>query len=128
MPITLHIDHAKQRITGIGVGVVTVADMRGYVAERVRLGVYSYTQLIDMRDATVDIPPGENLFGVAMDARHESRAGAIPRTAIVAREGTATFGYARQLAVQLGFGKANIEVFSDLQEGESWLAADHERV
>lgn len=126
LPFTLTVDHAKRRVTGVGTGAITIADIALYVAERVRKDAYSYEQLIDVRNATIDIPVGESLFAAAMDARRQSRAGPIPRTAIVAQEGTATFGYARQLATQLGFGRATVEVFPEQSAAEIWLASDAE--
>ena len=122
MPFTLTVDHVKRRVTGVASGVITVADIALYIAERVRQGVYSYAQLIDMRDATIELPPGESVLARAMEARRESRAGEIPRTAILATEGTASFGFAKQLAVQLGFARATVEVFSSLADAETWLA------
>ncbi|HEY5545054.1 MAG TPA: hypothetical protein VIK50_03275 [Gemmatimonadaceae bacterium] len=127
MPFTLTVDHAKRRVTGVAAGVITVADIALYIAERVRQGVYSYAQLIDMRDATIALPPGESLLERAMEARRESRAGEIPRTAILATQGTASFGFARQLAVQLGFARATVEVFSTLADAETWLAGGSDR-
>ena len=121
VPFTVSVDHARQRVTGVATGGITVADLGLYVAERVRQGAYSYPQLIDVRAATIDVPPGESLFGIAMEQRRQFTAGAIPRTAIVANPGTATYGLVRQLAVQLGFSKAQVEVFSEIDEAESWL-------
>jgi hypothetical protein len=122
LPFNLTVDHAKRRVTAVGSGAITIADIALYVAERVRQGVYSYAQLIDMRGATFDVPPGESLFARAMEARRESRAGEIPRTAILATQGTASYGLGRQLATQLGFTGATVVVFSSLVDAETWLA------
>jgi hypothetical protein len=126
LPLTLSVDHAKRRVTGVASGPITVGDIALYVADRVRQGAYSYEQLIDMRAATIDLPPGDSLYARAMEARRQYRAGKIPRTAILATPGTANYGYARQLATQFGFANATVEVFSDQAAAETWLAAgDH---
>jgi hypothetical protein len=52
----------------------------------------------------------------------------MPPTAIVATQGTANFGYARQIVTQLGFAKMPIEVFTNLADAESWLAKTETRV
>ena len=127
MPFTLSVDHAKRRVTGIASGPITVGDIALYVADRVRQGVYSYEQLIDMRAATIDIPPGDSLFARAMETRRQFRAGEIPRTAILATPGTANYGYARQMATQLGFANATVEVFSDQAAAETWLSGGANR-
>jgi hypothetical protein len=77
----------------------------------VRQGAYSYEQLIDMRSATIDLSPSDSLFARAMEARQQFRAGKIPRTAILATPGTVNYGYATQMATQLGFANATVEVF-----------------
>jgi hypothetical protein len=128
VPFDVTIDHEKKRVTAVAHGGITADDMGKYIAERVRQGAYSYTQLIDMRNATMDLAADETPFGVAMEKRRESRAGAIPRTAIVALQGTASYGFARQLAMQLEFGSAQVEVFAELSEAESWLSTTPERV
>lgn len=122
MPFTLSVDHAKRRVTGVASGQLTVGDIALYVADRVRQGAYSYEQLIDIRGATIDIPPGESLFVRAMETRRQYRAGTIPRTAILAVPGTANYGYARQMATRLGFANANVQVFTDQADAEVWLA------
>ena len=122
MPFNLTVDHAKRRVTGVASGPITVADIALYVADRVRQGAYSYEQLIDMRDATIDLPPGDSLYARAMEARQQFSAGKIPRTAILATPGTANYGFARQLATQFSFANATVEVFPDQAAAEAWLA------
>jgi hypothetical protein len=124
VPINVTVDHARERVTGTASGTVTPDDIGSYIAERIRQNAYTYSQLIDFRNATIDLAPGENLLSVAMEKRREAKTEAIPaRTAIVATPGSATYGFARQMALQLGFGKAPVEVFAKLDEAEAWLNA-----
>ena len=123
MPFILYVDHANQRVMGIGSGTVTSADFADYIRERVKGRSYSYAQVIDLRLADVDLPAGQTLFAHAMEVRQETKAGPIPRTAIVAQQGTASFGHARQLATQMSFAKAMVEVFTNMDDAETWLTA-----
>jgi hypothetical protein len=123
LPFILHVDHASRRVMGIGSGTVTSTDFADYIRERVRNRIYSYPQVIDLRLADVDLPPGQTLFAHAMEVRHETKAGPIPRTAIIAQQGTASFGHARQLATQMSFARAMVEVFTNIDDAETWLAA-----
>ena len=123
MPFILYVDHANRRVMGIGSGNVTSTDFADYIRERVRDRIYGYPQVIDLRLAEVDLPAGQTLFAHAMEVRQETKAGPIPRTAIVAQQGTACFGHARQLATQMSFAKANVEVFTNLDDAETWLSA-----
>ena len=123
VPISLTVDHERRRVTGVASGRVTLDEMRHYVEERVRQGAYSYPQLLDLRDAEITIPEYESMFARAMDARRELKAGEIPRSAFIARQGTATFGLLRQLATQVSFVHAAVEVFGTREEGEAWLEA-----
>ena len=126
MPYSLAIDHENRRVTCVGHGVVTFADIALYIAERIKQGAYSYPQLIDARFATVDFPPRESLSATVMEARHHTKAGPVPRTAILAVEGTVNFGFARQVATELGFSNATVEVFTNEFEAECWLAGQIE--
>ena len=121
MPLALTVDHVNRRATGVGSGTITIADVEDYIAERVRMDAGDYLQLIDVRGVAVDIPVGESVFGRIMAKRGELNAGEIPRTAFVASAGTAGFGFARQLATELGFADAAAEVFATRPEAESWL-------
>ena len=127
MPYTLKIDHQNRRVTCVGSGVVTMSDIARYINDRITQGAYDYPQLIDARDVTVDFPSGESVYAHLMATRRELKTGALPPTAIVATQGTANFGYARQVATQLGFAKMPIEVFTNQADAESWLARTETR-
>lgn len=126
MPYSLAIDHENRRVTCVGHGVVTFADVAHYIAERLKQGAYSYPQLIDARFATVDFPPRERVSATVMEARRHGKAGALPPTAILAVEGTVNFGFARQFAIELGFTQACVEVFTNEFEAQRWLAGKTE--
>jgi len=122
VPYTLKVDHQNRRVTCVGSGVVTMSDIALYITDRITQGAYDYAQLIDAREVTIDFPPGESVYAHLMATRRELKTGAMPPTAIVATQGTANFGYARQIATQLGFAKMPIEVFTNQADAESWLA------
>ena len=126
MPYSLAIDHENRRVTCVGHGVVTFADIAQYIAERLKQGAYSYPQLIDARFATVDFPPRESLSAAVMEARRHGKAAPVPPTAILAVEGTVNFGFARQFAIELGFTSATVEVFTNEFEAECWLVGKTE--
>lgn len=109
-------------------GVVTLDDMRAYMAERMREGVYSYVQLVDAREATLSLPTDRNLFGTAQSVRRDLKASEMPRTALVATADTAMFGYLRQLAIQASLSVgAQIEVFAEMTDAEAWLDRPYHR-
>ncbi len=123
MPYSLTVDQQNRRVTCVASGVVTFNDIALYIADRIQQGAYDYAQLIDARDVTIDFPPGESVYAHLMATRRDMKIGAtFPPTAIVATHGTANFGYARQIATQLGFAKMPIEVFTNQADAESWLA------
>jgi hypothetical protein len=124
VPIKVTVDHARERVSGVASGSVTPDDIGAYIAGRIRQNAYTSSQLIDFRNATIDIAPGENFAAVAMEKRREANVELVPaRTALVATPGSATYGFARQMALQLGFGKVPVEVFAKLDEAEAWLNA-----
>lgn len=124
MPLTFTIDPARKWVLGRASGEVTVDDIQQYMAGRVQQAIYDYPQIIDARGATLRIPATRTVVQSALDARRAVAAGAIPRTALVATPGTAVFGYARQVAAELGLSGHPIEVFDCLAEAEAWLAGD----
>jgi hypothetical protein len=122
VPYSLTVDHQNRRVTCVGSGVVTFNDIALYIADRIQQDAYDYAQLIDAREVTVDFPPGESVYAHLIATRRDLKTGAMPPTAIVATQGTASFGYARQIATHLGFAKMTIEVFTNQVDAESWLA------
>jgi hypothetical protein len=126
VPYSLAIDHENRRVTCVGHGVVTFADIAQYISERLKHGAYNYAQLIDARFAAVDFPPRESLSAAVMEARRHGKAGPVPPTAILAVEGTVNFGFARQFAIELGFSNACVEVFTNEFEAQCWLAGKTE--
>lgn len=122
MPIDLTVEPDRQRVVAIGRGAITADDLTSYVAERVRLGVYDLPQLIDLRDSSFSIPAGRGLHDCLVRARRAAGiTSQVPRTATVAKEGTATFGFARQLAITDGLAGHDFEVFESIADAERWL-------
>jgi hypothetical protein len=127
VPYSLTVDHQHRRVTCVASGVVTFNDVALYITDRIQQGAYHYAQLIDARDVTIDFPPGESVYAHLMATRRELKTGAMPPTAIIATQGTANFGYARQIATHLGFAKIKIEVFTNPADAETWLARTETR-
>jgi hypothetical protein len=124
VPVTYIVDHRRQRILATGSGAVTIAELTAYIAARVRDGVYDYDQLLDLANAELDVRVNEVLHDVKQ-ARTHLGTKAIPLTAIVARQGTATFGLARQLATLFNFEGSSIQVCTSIEDAQEWM--DKER-
>jgi hypothetical protein len=122
MPIDLTIQTERERVVAVAHGSVTPDDLEDYIAERVRLGVQDYKQVLDLREASLDLPRSTGLYSVMLRARRavgvESQ---VPRTATVAIPGTATFGLARQQAIQDNLRGHEFEVFDSLAAADAWL-------
>lgn len=122
MPIELTVEPDRGRVTGTGHGTITEEDLSDYVAARVRLGVYDLAQLIDLRDASFSIPADRGLHECLARARRAAGlTSRVPRTATVANAGTATYGFARQLAIRNSLAGNDFEVFESIADAEAWL-------
>ena len=120
MPISYSVDHRRQRIHAAASGALHVADLAAYIAARVKDGVYDYDQLIDLSAATLEVTSSEvlNTFRQAREHLHKKP---IPFTAIVAHQGTATYGLARQLATLFDFEGASVYITETAESGSKWL-------
>jgi hypothetical protein len=122
MPIELTIQSERGRVVAVGRGTITADDFEDYIAERVRLRVQDYKQVLDLREATLQLPRSTGLYSVMVRARRalgiESQ---VPRTATVAIPGTATFGLVRQQAIQDNLQGHEFEVFDSLDAADDWL-------
>jgi hypothetical protein len=124
LPISFAVDHEKRRVSAVGAGTFTMEEMRTYIEERTRQGAYEYPQVLDMLNCIVDVPLSESMLARAQETRKELKTGPIPRTAIIAQPGTATYGFFRQLATQVSFVNASVQVFTTRDEAVTWLEAD----
>lgn len=120
MPIGYTVDHQRQRINATASGVVTIADVSGYVAARIRDGVYDYDQVIDLTVAELDLLTPETM-SVIRQARVHLGKKPIPYTAVVARPGTASYGVARQLATLFDFEGASVHIAETVHQAHGWL-------
>ena len=98
--------------------------MTAYIAARVRDGVYDYDQVLDFSGAEFDVRANELLHDVKQARVHLGKR-AIPLTAFVAKQGTATFGLARQLATLFNFEGSSVHVCTALEAAHEWI--DKER-
>lgn len=120
MPISYTVDHRRQRIHAVASGVLHATDIGAYIAARVKDGVYDYDQLIDLSNATLEVMSNEVLNTVRQARVHLAKK-PIPFTAIVARQGTATYGLARQLATLFDFEGASVHIADSAEAAGKWL-------
>lgn len=101
-------------------GSLSLADLGTYIAARVKDGVYDYDQLLDLSEATLEVVSQE-VLNMVRQARTNLHKKPIPFTAIVARQGTATYGLARQLATLFDFDGASVHIAESFKEASAWL-------
>jgi hypothetical protein len=99
---------------------VNVADFAAYIAARVKDGVYDYDQLLDFSGATLDVA-SQDVLNMVRQARHHLAKKPIPFTAIVAKQGTATYGLARQLCTLFDFEGASVHIADSVEAATVWL-------
>src|SRR5688572_6759514 len=120
LPVTYTVDHRHQRVHAVASGSLSIADLGTYIAARVRDGVYDYDQLIDLSEATLDVV-SHDVLNLVRRARPNLHEKPTPFTAIVARQGTATYGLARQLSTLFDFDGASVYIAESLKEASAWL-------
>jgi hypothetical protein len=120
VPVSYSVDHRRQRILAVASGVVNVADLAAYIAARVKDGVYDYDQVLDFSDAMLDVA-SQDVLSMVRKARVHLAEKPIPFTAIVARQGTATYGLARQLATLFDFDGASVHIADSVATATAWL-------
>jgi hypothetical protein len=97
-----------------------IADLGTYIAARVKDGVYDYDQLLDLSEASLEVV-SHDVLNMVRQARANLHRKPIPFTAIVARQGTATYGLARQLSTLFDFDGASVHIAESFQEASAWL-------
>jgi hypothetical protein len=120
LPIGYTVDHRRKRIHAAASGSVTIADLGAYIASRVRDGVYDYDQLVDLSGAQLDIAT-QDVLQLVRQSRGNLSEKPIPFTAIVAEQGSWTYGVVRQLSTLFGFDGASVHVVDTVDEGREWL-------
>ena len=120
LSVTYTVDHRRQRVHAAASGSLSIADLGAYIAARVRDGVYDYDQLIDLSEATLEVV-SQDVLQMVRQARPNLATKPIPFTAIVARQGTATYGLARQLSTLFDFDGASVHIAESLKEASAWL-------
>jgi hypothetical protein len=120
VPVSYSVDHRRQRIHAVAFGAVNVAVFAAYIAARVKDGVYDYDQLLDFSGATLDVA-SQDVLNMVRQARHHLAKKPIPFTAIVAKQGTATYGLARQLCTLFDFEGASVHIADSVEAATVWL-------
>lgn len=99
---------------------MNVADLSAYIAARIKDGVYDYDQLLDLSGATLDVASYDVLNRVRQARVHLAKK-PIPYTAIVAQQGTVTYGLARQLSTLFDFEGASVHITNSVEAATAWL-------
>jgi hypothetical protein len=120
VPVKYSVDHRRQRIHAVASGAVNVADLSAYIAARVKDGVYDYDQLLDFSGGTLDVA-SQDVLKMVRQARVHLAKKPIPFTAIVAKQGTATYGLARQLSTLFDFDGASVHIADSVATATAWL-------
>jgi hypothetical protein len=123
LPVSYTVDHRRQRLHAVASGALSIADLGTYIASRVKDGVSDYDQLIDLSDATLEVV-SQDVLNMVRQAQPNMHQKSTLFTAILARQGTATHGLARQLATLFDFDGA-VHIAESFNEATAWL--DHMR-
>jgi hypothetical protein len=124
VPISYSVDRRLKRVRATGSGTIHVSDFAEYISARVRDGVYDYDQVIDLSAAHFDVAVHE-VIQVIKQARVHLAGTSIPLTALVAHQGSLTYGLARQLAMLFEFEGATVNVAETVRAADEWI--DHKR-
>jgi hypothetical protein len=120
VPISYSVDHRRLRIHAVASGRLDITDLSAFIAARIKDGVYDYDQLLDLSDATLDVA-SHDVLNMVRQARVHLAKKPIPFTAIVAKEGTVTYGLARQLGTLFDFDGASVHIANSLAAATAWL-------
>lgn len=120
MPVSYSVDHRRLRIHAVASGTLVIDDLSAFIAARVKDGVYDYDQLLDFSDAILDVASNDVLTMVRQARAHLAKK-PIPFTAIVAKQGGATYGLARQLATLFDFEGASVHIADSVAAATAWL-------
>ena len=120
MPVSYSVDHRRQRIHAVASGAVNLADLAAYIGARIKDGVYDYDQLLDFSAATLDVA-SHDVLNMVRKARVHLAKKPIPFTAIVAKQGTATYGLVRQLSTLFDFEGASVHISESLPAAVAWM-------
>lgn len=120
LPVSYTVDHRRQRVHAVASGSLSIADLGTYIAARVKDGVYDYDQLIDLSEAALDVV-SQDVLDLVRRARPHLHQKPIPFTVIVARQGTATYGQARQLSTLFDFDGASVHIAESVKAANAWL-------
>jgi hypothetical protein len=118
VPISYRIDEARKRIYTRGEGLVNYEDLRAHMFSEAGEPAASYSELVDVSDATTDVTP-EEIRHLASARRAIAQRQQPGPVAVVATD-EMFFGMMRMYHM-LTDQVRPLRVFSSVQEAERWL-------
>lgn len=119
MPVTFKYDETGGIVLTTGRGIVSFEDLMRHIEAKARMKISGVAELFDARDMTLDLSLAQ-MRQLAEET--ESRLGAKPpnKTAVVTNSAF-IYGLARAYADISRQNKSQFEVFSDIQDAQSWI-------
>ena len=112
-------DHDARTVFTTARGVLIINDFVEHTYKLAEAGVFAYTQLLDAREAHLEISPGDvRKFVYQMKELRKTHGPA--KTAFVARH-PADFGMMRMYELQIGEDDPGFAVFYDINQAEQWI-------
>jgi hypothetical protein len=118
-PIRFHVDHDTRTVLTTARGVLRIKDFVAHTHKIVKAGVFEYSQLINAREAHLDITPSDVLTLVSLMKDLRNTHGPA-KTAFVAKH-PADFGMMRMYEIKIGEDDSGFAVFYDIYQAEQWI-------
>ena len=115
-------DHDKRIIICRASGVVSRADVLGYIDAKRQAGVCGYAELFDARDIVVDLSISD--LPVIGEAMRSSMAGQKPAKTAVVTNSAFIYGLAKRYAEVTRADNPEFKVFTDYAEASTWVNGD----
>ena len=120
MPVSFVIDSKTSIVHATATGIISYADVLTYIAGKLRAGVITKDELIDLRDVTLDLSAAD-LPAIAGEVSN-ALAGQPPGRIAVLTNSAIIYGLARGYAELTKGHGTRLEVFHDLATAREWLA------
>lgn len=118
-PISFRVDHYARAVFTIAHGNLEIDEIVTHAHELATAGVFSYSQMIDAREARLKFSPGDvnKLVNIIRELR---KTHGIAKTAFVTRNPT-DFGMMRMYELQIGEDDPGFAAFYDINKGIEWI-------
>jgi hypothetical protein len=114
-------DHDKGIITSRASGVISRADILGYIDAKMQAGVLGYAELFDARDIVVDLSMAD--LSPIGDAMRNSMAGQKPAKLAVVTNSAFIYGLAKRYGEITSGDNSQFKVFTDYDAASKWVEA-----